>query len=63
MSETGAITVRQLNFYAKSLLEGDRNLKNITVEKKISGAPEKSPIIVRAPGFLTFISPIATKIE
>ena len=38
-------------------------LKNIIVEKKISGAPEKSQIIVRAPGFLTFISPIATKIE
>ena len=37
MSETGAITVRQLNFYAKSLLEGDRNLKNITVEGEISG--------------------------
>lgn len=37
MSETRAITVRQLNFYAKSLLEGDRNLKNVTVEGEISG--------------------------
>lgn len=37
MSEARAISVRQLNFYVKSILEGDRNLRSVTVEGEISG--------------------------
>lgn len=36
-------------------------LKNMTGEKNTSGAPENRPIMVSAPGFLTFIRPIAQK--
>lgn len=37
MSEVRAISVRQLNFYVKNILEGDRNLRSVTVEGEISG--------------------------
>ena len=33
----------------------------MTGEKNTSGAPENRPIMVSAPGFLTFIRPIAQK--
>lgn len=36
-SEIRAITVKQLNFYAKNLLDNDRNLKSLTVKGEISG--------------------------
>lgn len=36
MSAPSALTVAQLNFYVKSLLEGDRNLKNLWIRGELS---------------------------
>ena len=36
ITEIAAITVKQLNFYVKSLLEGDSHLQSVTVTGELS---------------------------
>ncbi|MFQ8952388.1 MAG: exodeoxyribonuclease VII large subunit [Oscillospiraceae bacterium] len=46
ITEIAAITVKQLNFYVKSLLEGDSHLQSVTVTGELSNFKTTMPAVI-----------------